>query len=110
MMLIWETADQLAVVPSVNPARPSAHKRRRWRCAISVDATPAACCTARTVARPWVAYIAGGFVAAIALVFLMIGLAIVAIAVAVSSVALTVCVVVLRDVWRDVWRDVKRDH
>jgi uncharacterized membrane protein len=56
------------------------------------------------VARPWGAYIAGGTVAAIAAVFLMIGLAIVAMAVALCAVALTICVVVLRDVWRSAQR------
>lgn len=63
----------------------------------------------QSVARPWGAYIAGGFVAAIAGVLLMVGLAIVAMAVALSAVALTICVVVLRDVWRSAQRRDEED-
>ncbi|WP_157868967.1 hypothetical protein [Streptomyces atriruber] len=52
------------------------------------------------VARPWGAYIAGGCVAALVLVFVMIGLAILAVALAVATVCLTACTIALRSMWR----------
>ncbi|MGD6749153.1 hypothetical protein [Streptomyces sp. BH105] len=60
------------------------------------------------VARPWVAYIAGGCLGIIALAILAVicmallfGFAILAAVLALVAVVLTICVLVLRGMWRD---------
>lgn len=53
------------------------------------------------VARPWGMYIAGGCAVAVVGFFLLIGLAIVALALGCVAVCLTICTLVLRSMWHD---------
>lgn len=65
------------------------------------DRTPVPAPAPAPAARPWVAYVVVGTVAAGALTALAMAAALLAVAVAVGAVAVTACLLVLRSMWAE---------
>lgn len=74
------------------------------------DNTPVVQTAPATPARPWGAYVALGIGASVAVTFLAMAAAILAIALAIGMVSLTICTMILRSMWESYKADRKAER